>query len=210
MEEAAMNRSVFAGLAAVAALAPSVGRAEPWTIDPVHTGVFFSVKHMMVANVRGEFGKVSGTVAFDAKDPSKTVIDVTIDPSTVNTRDSRRDGDLKSDHFLDVAKFPTLTFKSTKVEKAPKGFKVTGDLTMHGVTKSVVLDVEGPTAEWKDPMGNLKVGAEATGKLSRADWGLKWNVPLANNGVLVGDEVGIHIEVELQKAAPPQKPAPKK
>jgi polyisoprenoid-binding protein YceI len=197
-----MKRNLFAGLLAVAGLAAAPARAETWTIDASHTGVFFTVRHMMVSNVRGEFGKVSGTVSFDGKDPAKSRVEVTIDPNSINTRDAKRDGHLRAADFFDVAKFPAMTFKSTKVEKAAKGYKVTGDLTMHGITRAVVLDVEGPTAEWKDPWGNVKMGAIATGKLNRVDWGLKWNVPLANNGVVVGEDVSLDIQIELLKGSP--------
>jgi polyisoprenoid-binding protein YceI len=179
-----------------------------WEIDPTHTSAEFSVKHMMVSNVKGQFGKVTGEVVLDDKDPRKSTATVVIDATTIDTREPKRDAHLKSPDFFDVAKYPTITFKSTKIEKAGKAkFKMTGDLTMHGVTKPVVLNVEGPTADVKDMMGGLARGAQISGKLDRKDWGLTWNKPLeAAGGVLVGDEVTLDIGVELhqkKEVAPP-------
>src|SRR5271165_6393031 len=146
-----------AGIAAVLAL-PAVGATSTWQIDPQHSAAQFSVKHMAISTVRGGFSKVTGTVIFDDKDVTKSSVDVTIDTTTVDTREPNRDKDLKSDHFFDVEHYPTMTFKSTKVEQASPGkLKVTGNLTIHGVTKEVVLDVEGPTAPVKDPWGNQRV-----------------------------------------------------
>lgn len=191
------------GLAAVVAF-PAGAQASEWVIDSAHTSSQFTVKHMMVATVRGTFEKTSGTVELDDKDLTKSKVEVKIDPATINTREPKRDAHLKSPDFFDVAKFPEITFKSTKVEKAGKGkFKVTGDLTMHGVTKPVVLAVEGPTAEIKSPMGTLVRGLKATGKLNRKDFGLNWNAALEAGGVLVGDEVNLEIDAELNPKAPP-------
>jgi polyisoprenoid-binding protein YceI len=178
-----------------------------WEIDPTHSSAEFSVRHMMVSNVKGQFGKITGEVSLDDKDPRKSTANVLIDATTIDTREPKRDAHLKSPDFFDVTKFPTITFKSTKVEKAGKAkFKLTGDLTIHGVTKSVVLSVDGPTADVKDIMGGLSRGAEITGKINRKDWGLTWNKPLeAAGGVLVGDEVSLDIAVELhqKKEVPP-------
>ena len=175
-------------------------QASSWEIDGSHSSAQFAVRHLMVSNVRGEFGKVTGTVNFDEKDPSKSTVQATIDATTINTRDEKRDGHLKSPDFFDVAKFPTLSFKSKKVAAAGAGkFKVTGDLTIHGVTKEVVLDVEGPAPEKKDPWGNVKSGATATTKINRKDFGLTWNKSLDGGGVVVGDEVSITLDVELLK-----------
>jgi len=147
---------------------------------------------------------VSGTVQFDDKDISKSSVEVTIDAASVDTRVPDRDKDLRSDHFFEVEKYPTLTFKSTKVEQVEAGkLKVTGDLTIHGVTKQVVLDVEGPTAPVKDPWGNQRAAANATTKINRQDFGVKWNAKMDNGGWVVGDDVTITIDVEmLQKGAP--------
>jgi polyisoprenoid-binding protein YceI len=188
--------AMFAGLS----LSGGAARADVYEIDSGHSAAQFSVRHMMVANVRGEFGKVTGTVNIDDKDIAKSTVEATIDASTVSTRNADRDGHLKSPDFFNVAQFPTITFKSKKVEAAGAGkLKVTGDLTMHGVTKQVVLDVNGPTPVIKDPFGNMKRGAEATTKLSRKDFGLSWNKALEAGGVAVGDEVSITLDVELIK-----------
>jgi len=194
----------FIALAVAAYAAPS--RASVWEVDSSHASAEFSVKHMMVATVKGRFDKVTGTVNLDDKNPAKSTVELTIDPSTIDTHEPKRDGHLKSPDFFDVAKYPTITFKSTKIDKAGKGkFKVTGDLTMHGVTKPVTLAVEGPTAPFKNLMGGMSSGVSATGKINRKDWGLTWNKPLeAAGGVLVSDEVGLDINLELlQKAEAP-------
>ena len=195
-----MSRFVTVATAFFALALPSLAGATTWEINPGHSAAQFSVRHLMVSNVRGEFGKVTGTVDIDDKDITKSTVDATIDASTVNTRDEKRDGHLKSPDFFDVAKFPTITFKSKKVAKAGAGkLKVTGDLTIHGVTKEVVLNVEGPSKEAKDPWGNIKSGAEATTKVNRKDFGLTWNKALETGGVVVGDEVSLTIDVELLK-----------
>jgi polyisoprenoid-binding protein YceI len=147
---------------------------------------------------------VNGAIQFDDKDITKSSVDVTIDAASVDTRVEGRDKDLRSDHFFEVEKYPTLTFKSTKVEQVEVGkLKVTGDLTIHGVTKQVVLDVEGPTAAVKDPWGNQRAAASATTKINRQDFGVKWNAKMDNGGWVVGDDVAITIDVEMvQKGAP--------
>jgi polyisoprenoid-binding protein YceI len=156
------------------------------------------VKHLAISTVRGGFSKVTGTVTFDDKDVSKSTVDVTIDTTTVDTREPNRDKDLKSDHFFDVEHYPTMTFKSKKVEQVSPGkLKVTGDLTIHGVTKEVVLDVDGPTAPVKDPWGNQRVAVNAATKINRQDFGVKWNATMDNGGVVVGDDVSINIDAEM-------------
>ncbi|MBI3179443.1 MAG: YceI family protein [Deltaproteobacteria bacterium] len=183
-------------------VAPSLSRAASWDIDPVHTSVTFKVRHMMVSDVRGEFAKVSGKVDIDPKDAAKSSVDVTIDVASINTRDAKRDGHLKSADFFDVAKFPNSTFKSTKVEAAGKGkLKVHGNLTMRGVSKLVVLEVEGPSPEVKGPWGSFHSGATATAKINRKDFGVSWNQALDAGGVVVGEEVTIFIDVELTRKA---------
>lgn len=179
-------------------------QAVQYAIDPVHSSAQFSVRHMMVSNVRGEFAKVTGTVIYDPKNPGASSVEATIDATTINTHDPRRDEDLKGPDFFEVAKYPTLTFKSKKVEAAGEGrLRVTGDLTIHGVTKEVVLDVEGPSPEVK--MGaNIKAGASATTTINRKDFGLVWNRVLEGGGLLVGNEVKITLEIEMgRKAAAP-------
>ena len=169
-----------------------------YSIDPVHSTAGFKVRHLMVANVKGEFNGISGTVVIDSDNPANTKIDATIDVKSVHTRDEQRDTHLKSGDFFDVEKYPTMTFVSTKIDRKGVGeYKVTGDLTLHGVTKSIVLDVEGPAPEAKDPWGNIRTGVSATTKLNRAEFGLVWNAALETGGVLVGEEVQISLELEL-------------
>jgi polyisoprenoid-binding protein YceI len=177
--------------------------ASDWEIDPTHSNAQFSVRHMMVSTVRGQFGKVTGTVNLDDKDLTHSKVQVTIDASSVDTREPKRDTHLKSPDFFDVAKYPNITFTSTKVEKGAKGkLKVTGDLTMHGVTKPVVLAVDTPSAAIKNPWGKNVRGTSATATINRKDWGLGWNKALEAGGVLVGDEVQIQIDAELTEKAP--------
>ena len=169
-----------------------------YTIDPAHSTAGFKVRHLMVAWVKGEFSGLAGTVVYDPENPANTKIEATIDVNKLHTRDEQRDGHLKSPDFFDVAKYPTITFVSTKAQKVAEGeWKVTGDLTIHGVTKQVVMDVEGPAPEAKDPWGNIKTGVSATTKINRTDFGLVWNAALETGGVLVGEEVQISLEVEL-------------
>ena len=188
--------------------APVSALAADYDIDPSHSQVGFSVKHMVISTVRGEFGKVSGTISYDAKKVAATALDVTIDTGTISTHEENRDKHLKSPDFFDVEKNPTITFKSKKVEAAGKGkLKVTGDLTLHGVTKSVVLAVTGPSAEVKSPFGKTVMAASATGSVNRKDFGLTWNKTMDNGGLLVGEEVGIDISVELVKKEEAAEPA---
>jgi polyisoprenoid-binding protein YceI len=155
---------------------------------------------MVVAKVRGDFGKMAGTLTLDEKDVTKSKVEATIDATTINTREPKRDEHLRSADFFDVAKYPTITFKSTKVERAGKdGLKVTGALTMRGVTKQVTLNVTGPTEAIQDPWGNLKRGASAATKLNRQDYGISWSKTLDSGGLVVGNEVAVELEVELVK-----------
>jgi polyisoprenoid-binding protein YceI len=185
------------------AAARAIAQAKTWYIDPNHSAAEFSVRHMGISTVRGTFSKISGAVV-DSSDLSQASVNVTIDASTVDTRVEMRDKDLRSDHFFDVAKYPTLTFQSKKVESSGAGkLKVTGDLTMHGVTKQVVLDVDGPTPPVKDPKGNLHRGLSATTTISRADYGMTFDAPM------VGDQIGIQLDVEMVDKAPgAPRPAP--
>ncbi|HEY3174468.1 MAG TPA: YceI family protein [Candidatus Polarisedimenticolia bacterium] len=191
-------------MAAALLAAPSVMlAATTYTIDPAHSTAQFKVRHMMVSNVTGDFGNMSGTITYDPADPSKSSVEAVIDTTSIDTRQPNRDEDLKSPNFFDVAKFPAITFKSKKVERAGEGkLKVTGDLTMKGVTKEVVLDVEGPSPEVKDSRGNVKSGASATTKLKRLEFGITWNPTLDGGGVVVGDDVAITIEIEMKKQQP--------
>jgi len=194
--------AVTAGLAAVLSL-PAGAATSEWKIDPQHSSAQFSVRHMAISTVRGAFSKVNGAILLDDNDITKSTVDVTIDVSTVDTREPDRDKDLRSDKFFDVAHYPSITFKSKRVQQVATGkLKVTGDLTIHGTTKEVVLDVEGPTAPVKDPWGNVRTAVTATTKVNRQDFGVKWNATLDNGGVVVGDDVNITIDVEMIKQAP--------
>lgn len=193
--------AVMAGIA-LAASAPNFAATSAWKIDPQHSAAQFSVRHLSISTVRGGFSKVTGTVQLDDQDISKSTVDVSIDVATVDTREPARDKDLRSEKFFDVDHFPTMTFKSRKVELVAAGkLKVTGDLTIRGVTKEVVLDVDGPTAPVKDPWGNQRAAVSATTKVNRQDFGVKWNATLDNGGVVVGDEVNITIDAEMTKQA---------
>ncbi len=172
--------------------------AAPWVLDGDHTTVGFAVKHMMVTDVKGTFDKVTGTVEIDDKDPSKSRVDVEIDVASVNTRNAKRDEHLRSADFFDTAKFAKMTFKSTKVEVAKDGsLKITGDLSLHGVTKPVTLSASPLSAEFKDPWGGTHRGTTATAKINRKDFGLTWNAALEKGGVVVGEDVLIELQVEL-------------
>jgi polyisoprenoid-binding protein YceI len=179
---------------------PALAGAATWEVDPAHSSVGFAVRHLMISTVRGEFHTFTAKATGDPADPTKAVIEASIDTATIDTRNDKRDDHLKSPDFFDVAKFPTMTFKSKKIEKTGDGrAKVTGDLTLHGVTKEVVLDVEGPTPTIKDPYGNTKAGARATTKINRKDFGLVWNKSMDGGGVVVGDEVEVTIDIEAAK-----------
>jgi polyisoprenoid-binding protein YceI len=186
------------GLVVLAAVGMAqVALGSTWQLDADHSAAEFSVKHMMVSNVKGQFSKVAGTVNLDEKSPSKSSVEATIDATTVDTRQAKRDAHLKSPDFFDVAKYPTISFKSTSVKKVGKDhFQVAGNLTLHGVTRPVVLDTQ-VTASAKDPWGNTRRGLHATTKVNREDYGLKWNQALEAGGVLVGNEVSIAIDGEM-------------
>jgi polyisoprenoid-binding protein YceI len=195
-----MKKLAVAALALV--LAPALAlAADSYKIEGSHTQSAFAVKHLMISTVRGEFGKTEGTVVIDPADVTRSTVEATIDVTSVDTRDAKRDEHLRGADFFDAAKFPTITFKSTKVEKAGEGtLKVTGDLTMKGVTKPVVLTVNGPTDEIKDPWGNTRRGLSATAKINRKDFGVSYGPNAA-----VSDEVAITIDAELLKDAPAKK-----
>ncbi|MEK2689244.1 YceI family protein [Bdellovibrio sp. GT3] len=171
-----------------------------WQIDPAHSSANFSIKHMMIAKVHGGFEKLSGTLALDSSDITKSVIEASIESASINTREAQRDAHLKSADFFDVEKYPTITFKSTKVERSgDEELKVTGELSIHGVTKEVVLEVEGPSAEHTDPWGNTKIAISGKTKIKRKDFGLNWNAALEAGGVLVGDDVTISLDIQFAK-----------
>jgi polyisoprenoid-binding protein YceI len=189
-------------MSATTSTSSSPSTVSRWNIDPSHTTAHFGVRHLMISTVRGHFEKVSGTVTLDEADPTKSVIDVSIDASSIGTRDEKRDAHLRSADFFDVENHPTITFRSTKIVSAGKDeYKVTGDLTIRGTTKSVTLDVVGPTPPQKTPWGSFARGVSATGKINRKDFGLSWNAALETGGVVVGEEVKIEIEAELSPAS---------
>lgn len=172
-----------------------------WNIDPAHSAAEFKVKHMMIASVKGKFSNISGKLSLDETDIARSVIEASIPVDSINTADAQRDGHLKSADFFDAEKFPVMTFRSTRVARiAPGEFSVTGDLTLHGVTRTVTFAVEGSTEPAKDPWGNLRIGASATAKINRKDFGLIWNAALETGGVLVGEDVTITLDVEFIKA----------
>ena len=172
-----------------------------WSFDPSHSSVGFSVRHLMISKVRGQFGKWSGTFEYDPANPAAARLEVHIDAASIDTRDEKRDAHLRSPDFFDVEKFPELTFSSTKVERdGGDDFVVTGDLTIHGVTRSVQLKVEG-LGRTRDPWGGERVGFSASTSVNRKDFGLHWNVALETGGVVVGEKVEIGIEIEAVRAA---------
>jgi polyisoprenoid-binding protein YceI len=172
-----------------------------WNIDPVHSVAEFKVKHMMISHVKGHFTKVAGILSLDESDVTKSSIDATIDVSSITTRDPQRDAHLQSPDFFDVKTYPTITFKSTKItRKSKEALTVEGNLTIHGVTRMVTLEVDGPTAAAKDPWGNTRIGMEAETKIRRKDFGLEWNSALETGGVLVGEEVTITLDAQFVKA----------
>lgn len=172
-----------------------------WNLDPVHSVAEFKVKHMMITNVKGQFTGVSGVLTLDPVNLANSHVEASIDAASINTREPQRDTHLKSADFFDVEKFPTLTFKSTSVKRTDDDeLAVTGDLTIHGVTREVVFTVEGPTAPGKDPWGNTRIGLSAVTKINRKDFGLTWNAALETGGILVGDQVTITLDAQFIKA----------
>jgi len=187
-----MSRLILALVVSLSMATLAGAQAGTWQMDPNHSSAQFAVKHLGVSTVRGAFTKVTGSAQYDPKDASKSIVDVSIDASSVDTRVQMRDNDLRSPNFLDVQKYPTITFKSKQTKVMGDGkLQIIGDLTIHGVTKEVVLDVDGPSAPIKDPFGNQRIGASATTKIIRQDFGIT-HLP----GV-VGDDITITIDAEL-------------
>jgi polyisoprenoid-binding protein YceI len=169
-----------------------------YQIDPAHSSAQFKVRHMMISNVKGEFHKISGMVNFEPANPTASTVEASIETASIITRDPQRDTHLKSGDFLDVEKFPVITFKSKKVRSSGSGkFIVTGDLTIRGVTKEVILDVEDVTEEVKDPVGNVRRGATAETRINRKDFGINFNMALEAGGFVIGEDVDITIDVEM-------------
>lgn len=179
---------------------PQYTTTTTWSIDPAHSVVEFKVKHMMIAHVKGHFSKVSGFLTLDESDLPKSHVEASIEAASIETRDVQRDAHLRSADFLDVETFPTLSFKSESISVVRDGeLLVEGDLLIHGITRKVLFNVEGPTPATKDPWGNTRVGVSATTKINRKDYGLTWNAALETGGILVGDEVTITLDVEFTK-----------
>lgn len=170
-----------------------------YNLDPSHSSASFTIKHMMIAKVRGSFDQLSGTLTYDPANPGAARAEAKIETASIDTREAQRDAHLKSADFFDIEKFPSIGFVSSKVVSSGDGLKVTGNLTIKGVTKEVVLDVEGPTEEMKDPWGNLKIGVSATTKINRKDFDLTWNAALETGGILVGEEVSISLDLQYVK-----------
>jgi polyisoprenoid-binding protein YceI len=174
---------------------------QTWNIDPSHSTVGFTVRHLVISKVHGSFNKFSGTIVLDEQNPSASKVTAQIEATSIDTKDDKRDGHLRSADFFDVEKFPTLTFESTRVEKADgNAYRVTGDLTLHGVKKAITLEAE-LLGTGKDPWGNQRAGFSAQVSLQRKDFGLNWNQALEAGGVLVGEKVDIHLDIEAVKAA---------
>jgi len=172
-----------------------------WNLDPVHSVAEFKVKHMMISNVKGQFTQMTGVLTHDENDITKSHVEANIDATSINTRDAQRDAHLKSADFFDAEQFPALTFRSKAVKRTGDDeLAVTGDLTIHGVTREVVFKVEGPTAPGKDPWGNTRIGLSATTKINRKDYGLTWNAALETGGILVGDDISITLDLQFVKA----------
>jgi len=186
-----------AALIAFASL-PALAQTTTWQVDPAHTNTQFAVRHLGVSTVRGAFTKTTGQIQLDEKDMTKSQVEITVDMSTLDTRNEGRDKDVKSSNFLDVATFPTMTFKSRKITAAGAGkLKLTGDLTLKGQTKEVTFDVEGPSPAIKDPWGNLRHGASATATINRQDFGVTYNKTLDSGGLVVSNDVQITIDIEF-------------
>jgi polyisoprenoid-binding protein YceI len=180
------------------ATTPSPASLITWKLDPAHSSAEFKVKHMMISNVKGSFSGLTGTLTENPADASLAAVEANVPVSTVSTGDPQRDAHLKSADFFEAEKYPEMTFKSTSAQKKGDGeYVVTGDLTLHGVTKTVIFAVEGPSAPGKDPWGNTRIGLSATTKINRKDFGLGWNAALETGGILVGEDVQISLEVQF-------------
>jgi polyisoprenoid-binding protein YceI len=172
-----------------------------WKLDPAHSLAEFKVKHMMISNVKGRFSGLSGTLSLDESDHTQSIVEASIDVATVKTGDEQRDGHLMSADFFDAEKFPAITFKSSNIDaKGGADYEVTGELTMHGVTRAVTFAVEDLSQPSKDPWGNHRIGLSATTKINRKDFGLTWNSALETGGLLVGEDVTISLEVQFIKS----------
>ena len=194
-----MHRRSFIALFVLVFAVTSSSLASTWDFDKAHSTIEFKIKHFMISKVRGSFDSYTGQVEYDENDVTKSKVEVTIDVASINTANEQRDDHLRSADFFDVEKYPKMTFTSKEIHKTDEGLKIAGDLTIHGVTKEVILKVEGPTPPIKGPMGNMRMGATATTKIDRRDFGLTWSKTLETGGLVVDNEVMITLEIELIK-----------
>jgi polyisoprenoid-binding protein YceI len=186
--------------AALLVLPSLFAEAASWRIDPLHSAAHFSVRHMMISRVRGDFTGITGTVLYDSQNPAQSSIEATIDCNTLNTGVAKRDAEMRGPEFFDVKRYPVMKFKSKLVEPVgPAKLKITGDLTINATTREVVLDIDGPSSSVKDPRGNEKIGLSATTKINRKDFGIVWNEIMESGGFTVADEVSIDLDLELIK-----------
>lgn len=192
-----MNRYLILFLIALVLGIPLSGEAANYQMDADHSSIQFKIRHLTVSNVTGTFNKVKGASSIEGEDLATLKVEVTIDAASIDTRHQKRDEHLRTPDFLDVAKYPTITFVSRKIVKGDPGkLKVIGDLTLHGVTREITVDLEGPTPEIKDPWGNFRRGVTGTAKIDRRDFGITWNKVLDSGGLVVGNEVSIQIDIE--------------
>ena len=192
-----MKRSIIILLFCLALCAPSIAMAATYRLDADHSSIQFKIRHLTVSNVSGTFNKFKGSASVEGEDLATLKVEVAIDAASVDTGHEKRDEHLRNADFLDVAKYPIITFVSRKVIKGDPGkLKVIGDLTLHGVTREITVDLEGPTPEVKDPWGNFRRGATGTAKIDRRDFGITWNKALDTGGLVVGNEVGIQVDIE--------------
>lgn len=196
-----VNLGTVCAAAAACVFQSTATSAAEWTLDPAHSSAGFKVRHMMVSNVSGQFGGVTGTAEYDGTNIKSLKVNAEIDTTTINTGDKARDEHLRNADFFDAEKFPKMTFKSTKVVPKSEGkFQLVGDLTMHGVTKPVTLEVEGPSPAITDKKGSTRMGASATATLQRKNFGITYGGALDNGGAAIGDDVKIDLEIEMTKA----------
>jgi len=192
-----MKRCIIVLLVCLAMGMPLIAGAATYQLDTDHSSIQFKIRHLTVSNVTGTFNKIKGTASVEGEDLATLKVEVTIDAASVDTGHQKRDEHIRTADFLDVAKYPTITFVSKKVVKAEPGkLRITGDLTLHGVTREITVDLEGPTPEIKDPWGNFRRGATGTAKIDRRDFGVTWNKALDTGGLVVGNEVGIQVDIE--------------
>jgi polyisoprenoid-binding protein YceI len=196
-EKNSMKRCIIVLLVCLAMGMPLIAGAATYQLDTDHSSIQFKIRHLTVSNVTGTFNKIKGTASVEGEDLATLKVEVTIDAASVDTGHQKRDEHIRTADFLDVAKYPTITFVSKKVVKAEPGkLRITGDLTLHGVTREITVDLEGPTPEIKDPWGNFRRGATGTAKIDRRDFGVTWNKALDTGGLVVGNEVGIQVDIE--------------